>query len=94
MKVNFKDCAKISDCGPGWQEKFSQIKCCCVCGSPEVAICGIWEPAPKWAEQLHQPPGKKRFIVYGLCERCAQIEDIEDRVEVIALASHSPIRFG
>ena len=57
------------------------ISGCALCGERHLAATALYVPADAVAKRLGQPKGKKRLIVYFLCQSCSEIPDKADRVE-------------
>jgi hypothetical protein len=60
-------------------------KGCSLCSMPTFNA-GIWFPNEEASLKLGAPPGKMRTIVYALCDRCAVLPDVSDRIEKSCLA--------
>jgi hypothetical protein len=58
---------------------------CLTCPAPLTQI-GIFFPTPSFAVCLGTPAGKKRALVYGLCDQCLQSPDWMKHVEASFLA--------
>src|SRR5262245_12923550 len=60
--------------------------CCCLCRAP-AAIGALYVPytehEPALIAMTRRPKraGKRRAVVYGLCQACAAIPGVEDRCE-------------
>jgi hypothetical protein len=48
-----------------------EVDACVICGSPEMAMLGMWFPGPEDAAALGVPQGLTRVYHYKLCGPCA-----------------------
>jgi hypothetical protein len=66
---------------------------CFVCGNPQTAALGMWNPAEKYARMCGRPKGHPYLCVYMLCHTCAsrqgkQNEWIYSFIEAKVVAMH------
>ena len=61
---------------------------CTICREP-MAMVGIFFPVASFAQRLGEPPGKRRLMVYVLCEDCVRLPDWQARLEAIFLEGAS-----
>jgi hypothetical protein len=53
---------------------------CALCGA-RAGTVGIFTPTPSFALRIGQPGGKQRLAAYGLCDQCARLPDVAQRIE-------------
>ncbi len=53
---------------------------CALCKGP-FTVTALFEPTGPFAKRIGQPKGKKRLLVYGLCQSCSELPNVADRVE-------------
>jgi hypothetical protein len=69
------------------------LTCCCLCAG-RVEWVGIFSPTESFAKRIGEPEGKRRLVVYGLCEPCSRLPDRNARVEAAMLRDFADASAG
>jgi hypothetical protein len=56
------------------------ISGCALCRG-NIAVTAIFKPTEAFGNRIGQPKGKRRLVVYGLCNQCSLRSDLADAVE-------------
>jgi hypothetical protein len=54
---------------------------CALCQGDRISVTALFVPTEALAKRIGQPKNKQRLIVYGLCNSCATLSNVPDRVE-------------
>jgi hypothetical protein len=66
------------------------IDTCCLCRSGKAEVSALYTPPDDaGAKMIGQPMGKRRFIIYALCRKCADLPDRAERVEATVVWASS-----
>ena len=56
------------------------ISGCSLCAG-QISVTAIFIPTRTFAKRIGQPNDKQRLIVYALCNSCAGLSNLPDRIE-------------
>ena len=58
-----------------------ELEFCCLCVNRRTNRVGVFSPTESFAKRIGKPKDKQRIVIYGLCNRCAEVPDFNERVE-------------